>query len=76
MLLYDSWLHLFPSKLQSRWIVPYVVQKVYPHGAVEVKDPKNGNITKVNGQRLKPFFEGFDTQLVSVPLENPSSEVE
>ena len=43
---------------------------------MEIKDPKNGNISKVNGQRLKPFFKGFDTELVSVPLEDPAIRVE
>ncbi|XP_063946281.1 uncharacterized protein LOC135151602 [Daucus carota subsp. sativus] len=57
VLLYNSRLHLFPGKLRSRWDGPYVVQVVFPHGAVEIQDPKNGNVFKVNGQRLKPFLE-------------------
>jgi len=56
VLLYNSRLHLFPGKLKTRWSGPYIVQKVYPHGAIEVFDPKNGNTFTVNGQRLKPFF--------------------
>jgi len=32
------------------------VQTVFPHGAIEIFDLKNGNTFKVNGQRLKPFF--------------------
>ena len=71
VLLYDSRLHLFPGKLQSRWIGPYIVHKVYPHGAMEIEDPKTGIISKVNGQRLKPFLEGFDPELTSIPLEDP-----
>ncbi|XP_063942447.1 uncharacterized protein LOC135150236 [Daucus carota subsp. sativus] len=57
VLLYNSRLHLFPGKLRSRWDGPYIVQVVFPHGAVEIQDPKNGNVFKVNGQRLKPFLE-------------------
>ena len=30
ILLYDSKLHLFPSKLKSRWTGPFTIQKVYP----------------------------------------------
>jgi len=57
VLLYDSKLHLFPGKLRSRWTGPFVVCMVFSHGAVEIEDPKNGAVFKVNGQRLKPFLE-------------------
>ena len=57
VLLYNSRLHLFPGKLRSRWTGPYIVHTVYPHGAVEIKDPKNGQKFKVNGHRLKQFLE-------------------
>jgi len=53
----DSRLHLFPEKLKSRWTGPFVVRTVFPHGAVEISDPKSCNEFKVNGQRLKPFLE-------------------
>ncbi|KAA3457062.1 Pol polyprotein [Gossypium australe] len=32
---------MFPSKLKSRWSSPFEVAKVYPHGAVDVKDIKH-----------------------------------
>ncbi|XP_043712605.1 uncharacterized protein LOC122661312, partial [Telopea speciosissima] len=51
VLLYNSHLHIFPGKLRSRWDGPYIVQKVYPHGAVEVLNPSTGATFKVNGQR-------------------------
>lgn len=57
VLLYNSHLHLFPGKLRSKWSGPFIVQTVYPHGAIEVENPKNGEIFKVNGQRLKPYLE-------------------
>jgi hypothetical protein len=57
VLLYNSRLHLFPGKLRSRWTGPYLVRIAFPHGAVEIEDPKNGQVSKVNGQRLKPFLE-------------------
>ena len=55
--LYDSRLHLHPGKLRSRWTGPCVVQRVFPNGAVKVKDPKDGRVFKVNGQRLKHYIE-------------------
>ncbi|XP_058185604.1 uncharacterized protein LOC131302827 [Rhododendron vialii] len=45
------------ESLRSRWDGPYIMHKVYPNGSVDVCDPQNGNISKVNGQRLKPFLE-------------------
>jgi hypothetical protein len=57
VLLYNSRLHIFPGKLRSRWTGPFIVRSVFPYEAIEIKDPKNGTIFKVNGQRLKPFLE-------------------
>ena len=57
VILYDSRLHMFLEKLKSRWTGPYIVRRVYPHGAIDVEDPKDGNVFKVNGQWLKPFLE-------------------
>jgi len=57
VLLYDSQLHLFPRKLRSRWTSPFVIVKVFSHGAVEIRDPTNDHVFKVSRQRLKPFLE-------------------
>lgn len=57
VLLYDSRLHLFPDKLKSRWTCPFIVKKIFPYGTIEIENPNNGNIFKVNGHRLKPFLE-------------------
>ena len=65
VLLYNSRLHLFPGKLRSRWSGPFIVNESFDHGAVELINPNNGNIFKVNGHRLKPFLE----------MELPSEEV-
>ncbi|KAK8600940.1 hypothetical protein V6N12_050785 [Hibiscus sabdariffa] len=51
VLLYNSRLKLFHGKLKSRWSGPFLVHKVYPYGAVEIKKDENANIFKVNGQR-------------------------
>src|SRR5436189_4774011 len=36
----------------------YVIQKVHPFGAVDLIHPE-GRTFKVNGQRLKPYIEGY-----------------
>ncbi|XP_034208316.1 uncharacterized protein LOC117621892 [Prunus dulcis] len=46
------------GKLKSRWLGPFTVVNVSPYGAVEIQSPKDGSTFKVNGQRLKPFYEG------------------
>ncbi|XP_043699898.1 uncharacterized protein LOC122650559 [Telopea speciosissima] len=52
-------------KLRSRWDGPFVALSVAPHGAIEIRNPHNGNTFKVNGQRLKPYVDGLaDGQLI------------
>ncbi|XP_073273286.1 uncharacterized protein [Primulina huaijiensis] len=46
VLLYNSRLHLFPGKLRSRWSGPFIVKFVYPHGAVDIENPKNNDVFK------------------------------
>ena len=69
-LLYNSRLHLFPGKLRSRWTRPFIVKNVFPYGAIEIENCKNGNIFKVNRQLLKPFLENFSQEEESINLEN------
>ena len=71
VLLYNSRLHLFPGKLRSRWVGPYIVQKVFPHGAVEIQKSENDPILKVNGQRLKPYLENFPQENIEEELVDP-----
>ncbi|KAH9751080.1 hypothetical protein KPL71_014142 [Citrus sinensis] len=59
VLLFHSKLKLFPGKLHSRWVGPFIVTNVFPHGAVEIRSPTSDKVFKVNGHRLKPFYEGF-----------------
>ncbi|KAA3461933.1 hypothetical protein EPI10_028466 [Gossypium australe] len=49
-------LKLFMKKLKSRWLGPFEIVHVYPHGAVEVKDIKTGLTFNVNGQHLKHYW--------------------
>ena len=71
VLLYSSRLHLFPGKLLSRWIGPFIVKVVYPYGAVEIENPDTGKSFKVNGQRLKLFLEHFSPQEHTEDLVDP-----
>lgn len=76
VLLFDSRLRLFPGKLRSRWCGPFVVTNIFPHGAVEIQNPKTGNNFKVNGHRLKPYLESFAERIVeNVPLQDPETSV-
>ncbi|KAJ9180783.1 hypothetical protein P3X46_008990 [Hevea brasiliensis] len=64
VLLYNSILKLMPGKLRSRWIGPFVVTNVFPYGAVEIQSLGTNKVFKVNGHRLKPFYEGFQEHIV------------
>ncbi|KAL2237448.1 UNVERIFIED_CONTAM: Retrovirus-related Pol polyprotein from transposon [Sesamum indicum] len=73
VLLFHSKLKLFPGKLRSRWIGPFVVTHIFPHGAVEIKSPTTQKVFTVNGHRLKPFYEGFQSTLVDkIQLMEPT----
>jgi hypothetical protein len=71
-ILYNYRLHLFPGKLKSRWTGPFIIRTVFPHGAIEIEDPKNGNTFKVNEQRLKPFLELRSFEVETTLLEDLS----
>ncbi|KAM1683787.1 hypothetical protein ACFXTN_031919 [Malus domestica] len=69
VLLFNSRLRLFPGKLQSKWIWPFVVTNVFPHGAVQVKSLRNSDEFKVNGHRLKLYYESDLGQIMEeIPL--------
>ncbi|XP_031278683.1 uncharacterized protein LOC116137133 [Pistacia vera] len=65
-------LKLFLGKLLSRWVGPFVISNVFPNGAVEIKSMKTGKDFKVNGHRLKPYYEPFMEQLDEIPLHEPT----
>ena len=72
VLLFNSRLRLFPGKLRSRWVGPFVITNIFPHGAVEIQSAKTGYMFKVNGHRLKPYYESFAEHDVEVvPLQEP-----
>jgi len=57
VLVYNSRLHLFPSKLKSKWTGPFEVVKVFPYGVLELKK-FNGDLSKINGQHVKHYEDG------------------
>ncbi|GJR81562.1 reverse transcriptase domain-containing protein [Tanacetum coccineum] len=57
VLLFNSHFKMHPGKLKSKWYGLNTVKTVYPYGAIEITD-KNGFSFKVNGQRLKKYYEG------------------
>jgi len=70
VLLYNSRLYLFPGKIRSRWGGPFIVKHVYPYGACDIENPKNDNVFKVNGHRLKVYFDNFSVENDSVELSD------
>jgi hypothetical protein len=65
VLLYHSRLKLFPGKLHSRWIGPFVVSNVFSYGAVESTSIETNKVLKVNGHQLKTFHEGWTAKLTA-----------
>ncbi|KAM1833138.1 hypothetical protein ACFX13_022990 [Malus domestica] len=69
VLLFNSRLRLFPGKLRSKWVGPFVVTNLFVHGAVQIKSLRTGQEFKVNGHRLKPYYEHFVEHVVEeIPL--------
>ena len=72
---YHSRLKLFPGKLRSRWIGPFVVSNVFPYDAVEITSLETHKVLKVNGHRLKPTYESWTTEIITfVELAEPIYE--
>ncbi|CAN6691927.1 unnamed protein product [Malus baccata var. baccata] len=69
VLLFNSYLRLFPGKLRSKWVGPFVITNLFVHGAVQIKSLRTGQEFKVNGHRLKPYYENFVEHVVEeIPL--------
>ncbi|CAN6685847.1 unnamed protein product [Malus baccata var. baccata] len=64
VLLFNSCLRLFPGKLRSKWIGPFVITNVSSYGAIQIQSLKTGHEFQVNGHRLKPYYENFVEQTV------------
>ncbi|KAL4377819.1 hypothetical protein GQ457_02G021810 [Hibiscus cannabinus] len=68
VLLLNSRLKLFPGNLRSRWTGPYEVVQPYDHGVVQFKNIETIDIFKVNGQRLKDYLEGDQSNTKNIVL--------
>jgi hypothetical protein len=66
VLLLNSRLRLFPSKLKSKWYVRFTVKEIKPYGAVEIEDPVKNESWVVNGQRLKLYLSGDVERLTTI----------
>ena len=64
VLFFNSRLRVFPGKLSSKWIGPFVVTNVFPYGAVQIQSLRSRQEFKVNGHRLKPYYENIVGQVV------------
>ncbi|CAN6560811.1 unnamed protein product [Malus baccata var. baccata] len=64
------------SKLRSRWVGPFVITNIFPHGAMEIQSAKTGNMFKVNVHRLKPYYESFAEHDVEENLIVPTIGVD
>ncbi|XP_026399773.1 uncharacterized protein LOC113295658 [Papaver somniferum] len=71
VLCYSSGLHLFSDKLKSRWKDPLNVKNEFRGGTVDIQNPNENNIFKVNVQLLKPFLELVNPEVDTTTLEDP-----
>ncbi|KAL6310812.1 hypothetical protein AAG906_017514 [Vitis piasezkii] len=71
VLLYDTRLHIFPGKLKSRWIGPFIIHRVYSNGVVELLNSNGKDSFRVNGYHLKPFMEPFKPEKEEINLLEP-----
>ncbi|CAL2256398.1 unnamed protein product [Prunus armeniaca] len=58
------------SELKSRWVGPFKVLQVFPHGAMEIENIKNGTRLKVSGQCVKPYLENVSQEQVYVVMDS------
>nr|GEZ05012.1 DNA-directed DNA polymerase [Tanacetum cinerariifolium] len=68
VLLFNSRLKIFSNKLKSRWSGPFTISHVYLYGTVKLAQPDGTNF-KVNGHRLKHYFEEDVPKLVVPSLQ-------
>ncbi|GJY37998.1 reverse transcriptase domain-containing protein [Tanacetum coccineum] len=68
VLLFNSRLKIFSGKLKTRWTGPFTVAQVFPYGTVELSQTDGPNF-KVNGHRLKHYFEGDVPHMVVPDLQ-------
>nr|GEW09817.1 reverse transcriptase domain-containing protein [Tanacetum cinerariifolium] len=68
VLLFNSILKIFSSKLKTRWSGPFTIIQVFPYDTVELSQT-NGPNFKVNGHRLKHYFGKGIPKMVVLDLQ-------
>nr|GFB24022.1 reverse transcriptase domain-containing protein [Tanacetum cinerariifolium] len=74
VLLFNSRLKIFFGKLKTRWSGPFTITRLFPYGTIELSQP-NGLNFKVNGHRVKQYFDGdvpsnVTPDLHTFPMDN------
>ena len=68
VLLFNSMMRLFGhGELRSKWDGPFKVVAMSSHGAVTLESDKS-NLFKVNGQRLKLYYEPEMEELKEIDI--------
>nr|GEX52871.1 reverse transcriptase domain-containing protein [Tanacetum cinerariifolium] len=57
VLLFKTRLKIFSGKLKTRWSGPFTNTCVFPYDTIELSQPNDSNF-KVNGHRVKHYFDG------------------
>ncbi|GJY43475.1 reverse transcriptase domain-containing protein [Tanacetum coccineum] len=73
VLLFNSRLKIFSSKLKTRWTGPFTVTQVFPYSTVELSST-NGPNFKMNGHRRKHYFGGDIPPMVVPDLQTFSMD--
>ncbi|GKE79147.1 reverse transcriptase domain-containing protein [Tanacetum coccineum] len=68
VLLLNSRLNIFSSKLKTCWTGPFTITQVFPYGSIELSQTDGPNF-KVNGHRLKHYFGGDIPPMVVPDLQ-------
>lgn len=69
--MFNSHLKLFPGKLRSRWSCPFIVIVVFSHGVIEVVSQDHLMKLKINGQRLKSYWRGDNSnEKIIMPFDS------
>ena len=75
VLLFNSWLKIFPKRLKSKWSSPFTIKDVKPYEAIELMDPSCTDPEQswiMNGQRLKIYNGGNIERLATIiHLQDP-----
>nr|GEX95557.1 reverse transcriptase domain-containing protein [Tanacetum cinerariifolium] len=73
VLLFNSRLKIFSSKLKTHWSGPFTITQVFPYGTVELSQTDEPNF-KVNGHRLKHYFGEDIAKMVVLDIQTFPNE--